>query len=101
MRLSLAALGFSLICFGCQRGAAPPEAAQAGTETPAASENELVVGEPIRHGNLMIFPVSSRAAKTADRFITLDEGLKSGKVVVMEQGSALARQLAAANAAAP
>jgi hypothetical protein len=42
---------------------------------------------PIRHGNLTVFPVV--AAKTYDtsEFITLDEGIKSGDVVVTEYGN--------------
>jgi hypothetical protein len=42
---------------------------------------------PIRHGNLTVFPVV--AAKTYDTsdFITLDEGIKSGEVVVTEYGN--------------
>ncbi len=42
---------------------------------------------PISHGDLTIFPVVS--AKTADTsgFITLDEGIRSGDVVVTEVGN--------------
>jgi hypothetical protein len=42
--------------------------------------------EPIRHNNLTIFPVvTSRTHDTKD-FLTLDEGLRSGEVVVSEGG---------------
>ena len=47
-------------------------------------DGDLVIGEPIRHGNLTIFPISSRAPRTESRFITLDEGLKAGTVKIME-----------------
>ncbi|HUG93855.1 MAG TPA: DUF6569 family protein [Planctomycetaceae bacterium] len=47
----------------------------------------LTVGEPWRHANLSIFPVLSDAPRTADRFITLDEGLAAGTVDVFEVGS--------------
>lgn len=42
------------------------------------------LGEPITHENLTIFPVLSDTADNTDEFITLDEGLRSGKVVVTE-----------------
>lgn len=45
---------------------------------------DFVVGDPIRYENLAIFPVTSRVAKTEDRYITLDEGLKAGTVEIRE-----------------
>lgn len=44
------------------------------------------VGSPIRHENLTIFPVISDQQSSTDEFITLDEGLRSGKVTVTEIG---------------
>jgi sulfur carrier protein ThiS len=42
---------------------------------------------PIRHGNLSVFPVvAARSFDTRD-FLTLDEGLRSGEVIVTESGS--------------
>jgi len=43
--------------------------------------------EPIRHGNLTIFPVVSDRSHDTKSFLTLDEGLRSGEVVVSEAGS--------------
>ncbi|HKS76906.1 MAG TPA: DUF6569 family protein [Terriglobales bacterium] len=43
---------------------------------------------PIRHGNLTVFPVAAAKSHDTGGFITLDEGLKSGEVVVTESGSA-------------
>jgi ARG/rhodanese/phosphatase superfamily protein len=58
---------------------------QAG-ELPPTSRYSLL--EPIRSGNLTVFPVvSNKTYDTAD-FITLDEGIKSGDVVVTEAGQA-------------
>ncbi len=58
------------------------------TASPAPSGSfaleDFVVGDPIRYDNLSIFPVSSRVAKTEDRYITLDEGLKAGTVEIRE-----------------
>ena len=43
--------------------------------------------EPIRHGALTIFPVVAGTSHETRDFITLDEGLRSGEVVVSEAGS--------------
>jgi len=42
---------------------------------------------PVRHGNLTIFPVVSSRSRDTSQFLTLDEGLRSGEVVVTEAGS--------------
>jgi hypothetical protein len=42
---------------------------------------------PIRHGNLTIFPVVATNSHDTREFLTLDEGLRSGEVVVSEAGS--------------
>src|SRR5207249_9399479 len=41
---------------------------------------------PIRHGNLTIFPVVTANAHDTREFLTLDEGLRSGEVIVTESG---------------
>src|SRR6202011_5013721 len=43
--------------------------------------------EPIRHGNLTVFPVVSSKSYHTGEFLTLDEGLRSGEVVVTEYGN--------------
>src|SRR5262249_3569747 len=43
--------------------------------------------DPITYGNLTIFPVVSSTERDTAAFLTLDEGLASGQVVVREQGS--------------
>src|SRR4030088_3002113 len=43
--------------------------------------------EPIRHGNLTVFPVVSSKSFHTGEFLTLDEGLRSGDVVVTEYGN--------------
>lgn len=43
--------------------------------------------EPIRHGNLTVFPVAAAKSYTTGEFLTLDEGLRSGEVVVTEAGN--------------
>jgi hypothetical protein len=44
----------------------------------------------IKHGNLTVFPVVAAKSHDTQGFLTLDEGLKSGEVVVTESGMARA-----------
>jgi hypothetical protein len=41
----------------------------------------------IQHGNLTIFPVAAAKTHATQEFLTLDEGLRSGEVIVTESGS--------------
>src|ERR1700723_4563594 len=43
--------------------------------------------EPIRQGNLTVFPVLASKSYPTGEFLTLDEGLRSGEVVGTEYGS--------------
>jgi sulfur carrier protein ThiS len=61
-----------------------PSSAPAGGVTPAAGFKVL---EPIRQGNLTVFPVVAAQSHDTQDFLTLDEGLRSGEVVVTESGS--------------
>ena len=54
-------------------------------EVTAASGYKVL--EPIRHGNLTVFPVVAARSYSTGEFLTLDEGLRSGEVVVTEAGS--------------
>ena len=55
-------------------------------EVPSSSNYTLL--SPIRSGNLTVFPVvASRSFDTSD-FITLDDGIHSGEVVITEAGQA-------------
>jgi ribosomal protein L12E/L44/L45/RPP1/RPP2 len=58
--------------------------ARAGEVTPLP---EYKVLEPIRHGNLTVFPVVAVKSYPTNEFLTLDEGLRSGEVIVTEAGS--------------
>jgi hypothetical protein len=42
---------------------------------------------PIRQGNLTVFPVVAANAHDTKEFLTLDEGLRSGEVIVTESGN--------------
>jgi len=44
------------------------------------------VMSPIRHGTLAVFPVTASTSHDTQAFLTLDEGLRSGDVVVSESG---------------
>lgn len=47
---------------------------------------DFFIAQPVRCKNLTVFPVLSRTPKNEDRYITLEEGLKSDKVAVYEVG---------------
>jgi hypothetical protein len=51
-----------------------------------SSKSDYQVLEPIRQGNLEVFPVVTAVSYDTSEFLTLDEGLKSGDVVVTEYG---------------
>ncbi len=58
---------------------------QAGEVAPASGYSLLI---PIRSGNLTVFPVVASKSYDTAEFLTLDEGLRSGDVVVTEAGQA-------------
>jgi hypothetical protein len=58
--------------------------AQAGEVSSSAGYKVL---EPIRHGSLTVFPVVAAKTYPTSEFLTLDEGLRSGEVIVTEAGS--------------
>ena len=62
-----------------------PGFVQAGEVTPASSYSLL---SPIRSGNLTVFPVAAAKSYDTAEFLTLDEGLRSGEVIVTEAGQA-------------
>lgn len=51
-------------------------------------EPNYKVLSPISHGNLTIFPVVTASTHDTSAFITLDEGVRAGEVVVTEAGHA-------------
>jgi len=56
----------------------------AGEQTSSSSYKVL---DPIRHGSLTVFPVVAPKSYATGEFLTLDEGLRSGDVVVTEYGN--------------
>ena len=69
------ALGFAL-----SPNSPPPERA-------GHPESDWRILEPITYENISVFPVVSSTGYDTDNFLTLDEGLVSGEVVIREQGS--------------
>jgi len=59
--------------------------AGAGETSPISGDYKLL--EPISHGDLTVFPVVSSKARDTSEFLTLDEGIRSGEVVVTEMGN--------------
>src|SRR5437867_6734054 len=56
-----------------------------GGEVPLTSGYKVL--SPIRHGNLTVFPVAAASSHNTQAFLTLDEGLRSGEVIVTEAGN--------------
>ena len=50
-------------------------------------EGDWHILEPITYENISIFPVTSSSGYDTSHFLTLDEGLSTGEVLVREQGS--------------
>ena len=61
-----------------------PEAHQPSSSRP---EDEWRLIEPVTYENISIFPVVSSSSQDTSPFLTLEEGLSTGDVVVREQGS--------------
>ena len=57
----------------------------AGEPAPIVTDYKLL--DPITHGDLTVFPVVSAKAHDTSQFLTLDEGIRSGEVVVTEMGN--------------
>ena len=62
----------------------PRVSARAG-EVPSTAGYKVL--DPIRHGNLTVFPVVAATSHDTHEFLTLDEGVRSGEVVVTEYGN--------------
>ncbi len=73
-----------VVCVAAGLGSMTQFPAHAG-EVPSASGYTVLA--PIRHGNLAVFPVVASRSHDTEGFITLDEGLRSGEVIVTESGS--------------
>jgi hypothetical protein len=61
--------------------------ANPSTPLPGKPSGDWRLLEPVTYENLTVFPVVSSNDRDTNVFLTLDEGLASGEVVVREQGS--------------
>jgi len=69
---------------------------------PGKPEGNWRLLDPVTYENITIFPVVSSSTQDTSPFLTLDEGLSSGEVIVSEQGAAgLARSRDGRPAAVP
>jgi len=101
-RYLLVSLVICVVGLGCHRWAPAPKPAAESSQrvdySKADPVGDFVIGEPFRHGNLMIFPVMSKQPKLEDQYLTLDEGIKAGTVEIMELGAAPQRAAAPSTA---
>ncbi len=58
-----------------------------GNAGPGRPEGNWRLLDPISYENITIFPVVSSSNQDTSEFLTLDEGLSSGEVIVSEQGA--------------
>jgi hypothetical protein len=58
----------------------------AGPPPPAKHEGDWRLLDPVTYENITIFPVVSASSHDTSAFLTLEEGLSSGEVLVREQG---------------
>jgi hypothetical protein len=82
MRLAVVVAGIALLVV---MAIVLPCMVRAG-EVPPTSNYTLL--SPLRSGNLTVFPVVANRSYDTSEFITLDEGIRSGEVVVTEAGQA-------------
>jgi hypothetical protein len=86
-RSLLSALAGTLLGISALGSAAFVWARPGSPTSPPKAEGDWRLLDPITYENISIFPVISSVARDTSAFVTLDEGLSSGAVVVREQGS--------------
>jgi hypothetical protein len=72
-------LGISALGFACSSPGSPAQ--------PGNPESDWQLLEPISYENLTVFPVVSSSGYDTSAFLTLEEGLSRGEVIVREQGA--------------
>ncbi len=82
MKQSILAILMVMVC-----GLIVMAAGNAGDTSLPATTNDYKILAPITHGDLTVFPVVSDKIHDTSNFITLDEGIRSGDVVVTEVGN--------------
>jgi hypothetical protein len=90
--LLLASIGCLFVVAAVQFGSSQETRTRNGVDAkpfakPTSGSGDFTVGASVRYKNLTIFPVLSKWELNSDRFITLDEGLRTHKVEVLEMGA--------------
>ncbi|MDQ1406871.1 MAG: hypothetical protein QOG55_2500 [Acidobacteriaceae bacterium] len=86
-RSLLSALAGTLLGISALGSAAFVWAGSASPGSQPKPEGDWRLLDPITYENISIFPVVSSVSWDTSAFVTLDEGLSSGEVIVREQGS--------------
>ena len=86
MRLFTIVAGISLLILAAVVVPCLLQAGETGQSLSNSSGYSLL--SPIRSGNLTVFPVVAAKSYDTHEFLTLDEGLRSGDVIVTEAGQA-------------
>jgi hypothetical protein len=86
-RSLLSALAGTLLGISALGGAAFVWAGSGSPGSQPKPEGDWRLLDPITYENISIFPVISSVSRDTSAFVTLDEGLSSGEVIVREQGS--------------
>ena len=73
------------VCAGTAAMAWFPRVTARAGEAPSVAGYKVL--DPIRQGNLTVFPVVTMTSHDTHEFLTLDEGVRSGEVVVTEYGN--------------
>jgi hypothetical protein len=83
LSILLGASAAGALGYACSPGTSP------GTppDPPAHPESDWRILDPVTYENISIFPVVSSSGYDTSNFLTLDEGLASGEVLIREQGS--------------
>jgi hypothetical protein len=88
MRLVMLVVGIALLVVAAVVVPCRMHAGEVATASGYPSSFSLSLLSPIRSGNLTVFPVVAGKSYDTAEFLTLDEGLRSGDVVVTEAGQA-------------
>ncbi|HMG33608.1 MAG TPA: DUF6569 family protein [Blastocatellia bacterium] len=91
MKAMTVRIGCALLVLGMLAASTPVDARTAKRKSAkrqvhTTSKQDWRVGEPINFQNLAVFPILSNAKSAPTQYITLDQGLRSGKVIVSEIG---------------
>ncbi|HWZ82166.1 MAG TPA: DUF6569 family protein [Terriglobales bacterium] len=87
MRLSLAVGGIGLLVLAAIVVPCLLDAGEVSQKEVSQSSGYALL-DPIRSGNLTVFPVVASKSYDTAQFLTLDEGIRSGDVAVVEAGQA-------------